>query len=236
MTQEKARRSEEIHFTTWRAYMIREILAHVAAVCREIGKDSLDGRVLNVMGRVPRHEFVAVEVQPYAYIDSPLPIGGGKTVSQPFMIALMTDLLDLKRTDRVLEIGTGLGYQAAVMAELAAQVYSVEIIESLYEAAVARIEGLGYRNVEKRLGDGYYGWPEHAPFDKIVVTSAPDLVPPPLIDQLRPGGRMVVPTGLSDAQTLSLVTKSSDGRVQIAEVLPVRFAVMENGEREPFAS
>ena len=152
---------------------------------------------------MPRHEFVPIEVQPYAYLNRPLPIGFDKTISQPLMVAVMTDQLELKPNDVVLEIGTGLGYQAAVLAELAGRIYSVEIIDELAQRAVQRLKREVYTNVEVRVGNGYFGWPEQAPFDKIIVTAAPDLIPTPLINQLKAGGRMVIP--VPEAQQLVLV-------------------------------
>ena len=157
---------------------------------------------MRVIGSMPRHEFVPVELQPYAYLNRPLPIGYEKTVSQPFIVALMTDLLELEAGDVVLEIGAGAGYQAAILAELAKRVYTVDIIEELAQGAERRLKRLGYENVEVRVANGYYGWPEHAPYDKIMVTAASDLIPPPLLAQLKPGGRMVIPTGIPDKQTL----------------------------------
>ena len=183
---------------------IRVVAQHLAA---EVGKTALDDRVLAAMAKVPRHEFVPVEIQAYAYLNRPLPIGFGKTISQPLMVAVMTDLLELKPDDVVLEIGTGLGYQSAVLAELAGRVYRVEIIDELAQRAVQRLKREGYTNTEVRVGNGYFGWPEHAPFDKVIVTAAPDLIPPPLINQLKAGGRMVIPVGLPDAQQLVVAEK-----------------------------
>ncbi len=204
--------------------MIETIAIHALHVGNAIGEQGLGNRVMEVMGRVARHEFVPAELKPHAYFDHPLPIGFGKTISQPFMVALMTDLLDVQASDSVLEIGTGLGYQAAVLANLAEHVYTVEIIEELALAARSRLEDLGYANVEVRLGDGSKGWPEHAPFDKVIVTAAPELVPPSLLMQLKPGGRMVVPTGLEDDQRLMLVEMDDAGSPKMREVLPVRFS------------
>jgi len=212
--------------------MIEEIAAHVRFAREQIGKPALDETVMAAIAKVPRHDFVPVELRQFAYADTPLPIGGGKTISQPFIVALMTDLLELKRGDRVLEIGTGLGYQAAILAELAGAVFSVEIVEELARQARARHSELSYGNVEIKLGDGYYGWPEHAPFDKIIVTAAPELVPPHLIGQLKRGGRMVIPAGMADTQQLMLVVKDGDGRTTIREILPVRFSTFEPGNRE----
>ena len=215
---------ETIDYAALRRQMIETIAIHAHLVGNDIGKQGLGNRVMEVMGRVARHEFVPAELRPHAYIDHPLPIGFGKTISQPFMVALMTDLLDVQASDSVLEIGTGLGYQAAVLADLAEQVYTVEIIGELALAARSRLEDLGYANVEVRLGDGSKGWPEHAPFDKVIVTAAPELVPPSLIMQLKPGGRMVVPAGLEDDQRLMLVEMDDAGSLKTREVLPVRFS------------
>ena len=185
---------------------------------------------MEAMAKVPRHAFVHLELQPLAYADTPLPSGYGKTISQPFIVAQMTDLLDLQPTDIVLEIGTGLGYQAAVLAELAQRVYSVELIEELADDARRRLARQGYANVEIRVGNGRAGWPEHAPFDKIIVTAAPDLVPPSLFYQLKPSGRMVVPAGLPDAQQLLLVEKDSNHTLSTREILPVLFSLLEEAE------
>lgn len=211
-------------FTASRRQMVQEIALYVKYTSEQTGKEALDERILEVMGRVPRHVFVPVELQSFAYADTPLPIGYGKTISQPYMVALMTDLLALKPDDTVLEIGTGLGYQAAILAELAQKVYSIEIIEELEEGARKRLKQNGYTNIETKVGDGYHGWPKNAPFDAIIVTAAPDLVPPALINQLKAGGRMVVPAGVSlDSQQLMLVEKDPNGRITTKEILPVRF-------------
>jgi protein-L-isoaspartate(D-aspartate) O-methyltransferase len=217
-------------FSALRRHMLAEIAAETIYVSARIGKAALAERVMDAMGSVPRHEFVPVELQPYAYANSPLPIGFDKTISQPFIVALMTDLLDLSATDTVLEIGTGLGYQAAILAKVARKVYSVEIIEELAAQAKQRLGRLGCTNVELKVGNGYFGWPEHAPFDKLIVTAAPDLIPPPLIHQLKPEGRMVIPTGLPEAQKLILVTRDRNSRLIIKEILPVRFSKLEGGE------
>jgi len=184
------------------------------------------------MGKVPRHEFVPAELQPYAYANVPLPIGCNKTISQPFIVALMTDMLDVGSEDSVLEIGTGFGYQAAILAELARKVYSIDIIEELVDQARARLGRQHYKNIEFKIGNGCYGWPEHAPFDKIIVTAAPDLIPGALLQQLKPGGRMVIPTGLADAQQLILVEKDSKGAVSTRELIPVRFSQLEGTESQ----
>jgi protein-L-isoaspartate(D-aspartate) O-methyltransferase len=213
-----------------RQHMVLEIAAQTVLAGERIGKYNLDARVMEVLGKVPRHEFVPVEIQPYAYLNRPLPIGYDKTISQPFIVALMTDMLEIRKEDVVLEIGTGLGYQAAVLAELAHKVYSVEIIEALAQQAVKRLGRAGYTNVEVKVADGSHGLPEHAPFDKVIVTAAPDLIPPALINQLKPGGRMMIPAGLSDNQQLILVEKSANGRLSTREILPVRFSQLEGAE------
>jgi protein-L-isoaspartate(D-aspartate) O-methyltransferase len=212
-----------------RQQMIAEVVADVVFLTAQLGKSALDARVIEVMGRIPRHEFVPVELQAYSYINSPLPIGYGKTVSQPFIIALMTDLLEPQAEDRVLEVGAGVGYQAAILSELVKQVYSMDIIEELALETRKRLGRLGYRNIEIGVGNGYYGWSEHSPFDKIIVTAAPDLIPPPLISQLKPGGKMVIPTGIPDKQQLMVLEKSADGKLATREVLPVRFSELEEG-------
>jgi protein-L-isoaspartate(D-aspartate) O-methyltransferase len=212
---------------------IRVIAPHLAD---ETGKTALDDRVLVAMAKVPRHEFVPIEVQPYAYLNRPLPIGFDKTISQPLMVAVMTDLLELTPHDVVLEIGTGLGYQSAVLAELAGKVYTVEIIDELAQRAEQRLKREGYTNVEVRVGNGYFGWPEHAPFDKAIVTAAPDLIPPPLINQLKPGGRMVIPVGLPDAQHLVVVNKDVNGKVRTKEIMRVLFSVLERPDQIAFCA
>lgn len=190
--------------------------------------------VLKVIEKVPRHAFVPEAQRRHAYENRPLAIGHGQTISQPYIVALMTTLAQPQRDDVVLEIGTGSGYQAAVLAELAGQVYSIEIIEPLGTQAAARLRALNYRNVRTRIGDGYYGWPKAGPFDAIVVTAAAASVPPPLIAQLKPGGHMVIPVGSSFfTQTLMLVEKDDNGRVRSRQILPVRFVPLTGaGNRE----
>ena len=222
----------EQDFAALRQDMLLEIAAHAHSVRERTGKDEIDTRVMQVMGEVPRHEFVPVELRPYAYLDCPLPIGFEKTISQPFIVALMTDLLELRKADTVLEIGTGLGYQAAILAKLVHKVYSMEMVDELGKQAAARLDRMGYANIELRLANGYHGWPEHSPFDKIIVTAAPDLIPPPLINQLKAGGRMVIPAGLPDNQQLILLEKAANGRLSTAEILPVRFSLLEGAEIE----
>ena len=222
------------YFEEQRRQLIAAIRANTDQVAAQIGKAALDKRVLGAMAKVPRHEFVPVEAQPYAYLNMPLPIGFDKTISQPLMVAVMTDLLELKSDDVVLEIGTGLGYQAAVLAELAGRVYSVEIIDELAQRAVQRLKRQGYTNIEVRVGNGYSGWPEHAPFDKVIVTAAPDLIPPPLINQLKAGGRMVIPVGLPNAQQLVVAEKDLNGRVKTKEIMRVMFSLLEESDQPAF--
>jgi protein-L-isoaspartate(D-aspartate) O-methyltransferase len=214
-------------FEELRQQMIAVIAAQAVFSAGETGKAAIAPRVLEAMAKLPRHDFVPAEIRPYAYADSPLPIGCSKTISQPFIVALMTDLLDLKPEDRVLEVGTGLGYHAAILSALVQRVYSVELIEELAQQAKQRLARQRCANVELRVGNGYYGWPEHAPFDKVMVAAGAELVPPPLLQQLKPGGRMVIPTGLPDSQQLTLVEKDAGGRIKMKEILRVRFSLLE---------
>ena len=190
------------------------------------GRGIRDGKVLAALGRVPRHLFVGVRQQGQAYGDHPLPIGEGQTISQPYVVAFMTEAVGLKPTDRVLEIGTGSGYQAAVLAELVQAVYSIEIRKPLADMAGKRLRELGYRNVTVKYGDGYFGWPEHAPFDAIIITAAANHIPPPLIRQLKEGGRLILPLGSTTfSQTLTLVTKKR-GELTVEELGAVAFVPM----------
>ncbi len=207
-----------------RRKMVREIAADVRATSSYINKKELDPRVMSVMGRVERHKFVPVSEQSWAYANQPLPIGHGQTISQPYIVALMTDLINIDPGDRVLEIGTGSGYQAAVLAEMGAEVYTIEIIKPLATEAANRLRKLGYDGVRTRHGDGYYGWEEAAPFDAIVVTAAAGHIPPPLIRQLKAGGVMIIPVGSRFlVQQLVLVNKDSGGNITTRQILPVRF-------------
>jgi protein-L-isoaspartate(D-aspartate) O-methyltransferase len=211
--------------------------ALVAAIRDEVretryftGIDSLDERVLDALGRVPRHEFVPAELREFAWDDTPLPIGEGQTISQPFVVALMSHLARVAPESVVLEVGTGSGYQAAVLASLAKRVYTIEIVESLGREATRVLARLGYDNVEVRIGDGYAGWPEVAPFDAIVVTAAPESVPAPLVRQLKPGGRLVIPVGgQREGQSLQVIEKRRDGEVATTDVLPVMFVPLTRG-------
>ena len=221
-------RAEELE--ALREDMLAVIATGAFALRDTIGKSAFDERVMTAMRKVPRHEFVPIELQPYAYENIPLPIGFAKTISQPFIVAVMTDLLDIKADDSVLEIGTGLGYQAAILAQLARKVYSVEIIEELGQAAKQRLRQQGCSNVELKIANGYHGWSEHAPFDKVIVTAAPDLIPPPLIHQLKAGGKMVIPAGLPNTQQLIVAEKLANGRMTMKEILSVWFSQLEGTE------
>ena len=216
----------DAQFTALRQNMVGQVASHASLIADRTGRDVLAEAVMSALGRVPRHEFVPVEMKLYAYLDSPLPIGHGKTISQPFIVGLMTDLLELSGSHKVLEIGTGLGYQAAVLAELASEVYTVEIVEELAAEGEQRLSASGYSNIQFRVGDGNHGWPEHAPYDRIIATAAPDLMPPALLQQLKLGGRMIIPAGLEDDQQLLLVEKNEDGQIETREILPVRFSTL----------
>jgi len=217
----------EKHFAILRRHMVETIGIHVDVMEDEIGKAALDERVLAAMLKVPRHLFVPAPLMHVAYEDAPLPIGFNKTISQPFITALMTDLLAPEPHETVLEVGTGLGYHAALLAELAGRVCSVEIVEEFADEAESRLRRSGYHAVEIRVGDGSRGWAEHAPYDKILVTAAADEPPPALLRQLKPGGRMVLPLGADEAQVLAVVHKDPDGRLRVREVIPVRFTRLE---------
>jgi protein-L-isoaspartate(D-aspartate) O-methyltransferase len=202
--------------------------ARLAMVAGQIAARGVkDPRVLDAMRAVPRHEFVPASVREDAYADSPLPIGHGQTISQPYIVALMTELARPSPADRVLEVGTGSGYQAAVLSRLVARVFSVELVDPLAQSAASTLRRLGYGNVTVRSGDGYLGWPDEAPFDIIVVTAAPEEVPAALVAQLKPGGRLIVPVGrVYDVQDLQLIEKDATGRVSTRSVIPVRFVPM----------
>ena len=207
-----------------RRNLIRQIINDVRRTSMYLDKTALDEQVMIAMSSVPRHSFVPKAYIRHAYENRPLPIGEGQTISQPYIVAIMTDLLNIKPSDIVLEVGTGSGYQAAILAELASQVYTIEIIKTLRNSAAKRLKSLGYTNVETKLGDGYYGWEKHAPFDAIMVTAAAGQIPPPLIKQLKPGGRMIIPVGAAFmTQYLMLIEKRIDGTVSTRQILPVRF-------------
>lgn len=211
-------------FSKQRNQLIAEIKDDVARTAIHLNKQELSPVVLKAMATVPRHEFVPPQQQKFAYQNRPLPIGHGQTISQPYIVAIMTDLLNLEADDKVLEIGTGSGYQAAILAALVKNVFSIEIIKPLGKTAAAKLNDLGFNNVEVKLGDGYYGWDEHAPFDAIIVTAAASHIPPPLIKQLKPGGRMLIPVGSRFmVQELLMLEKNDQGEVTTRQILPVRF-------------
>ena len=211
-------------YDTARQELVKLIEDDVRATSAYLGQESLDVRVMSAIATVPRHEFVPPELRALAYENRPLPIGHGQTISQPYIVAIMTELLRLDPHARVLEIGTGSGYQAAILAELVDEVYSIEIIKPLAEQASLRLARLGYNNVKIMEGDGYYGWEQQAPFDAIIVTAAASHIPPPLIKQLKTGGRMIIPVGSPFmAQELLLVKKEEGERITTRQILPVRF-------------
>ena len=217
-------------FDAARRQMLAEIQETVIDTGPATGRAQLAPQVMAALGTVARHEFVPDALDAVAYANRPLPVGHGQTISQPYIVALMTDLLDVGGDAVVLEVGTGSAYQAAVLAKLVRQVYTMEIIEPLALEASARLARLGYGNVEVKFGDGYYGWPEKGPFDAIIVTAAVNHIPPPLVAQLRPGGKLVVPVGERfTVQHLLLVQKLDDGRVQVRQILPVRFVPLTGG-------
>jgi protein-L-isoaspartate(D-aspartate) O-methyltransferase len=207
------------------------MLYEIRSMALETGRHRFDDRVMEAMGKVPRHRFVPASQQAHAYENRPLPIGEGQTISQPYIVALMTDLLNPKSSDSVLEVGTGSGYQAAVLALLVSKVYTIEIVAPLGTRATETLKGLGYSNVVTRIGDGYNGWPEAAPFDSILVTAAADEIPKPLIEQLKPGGRLVIPVGgRSEIQQLMTIDKNVDGTTLSRRTVPVRFVPLIRGK------
>jgi protein-L-isoaspartate(D-aspartate) O-methyltransferase len=215
-----------------RARLLEEIAEEARETAAFTGRARFSDRVMRAIAAVPRHEFVAADQQAYAYLNRPLGIGRGQTISQPYIVAVMTELLDLGPGDSVLEVGTGCGYQAAVLAELAERVYSVETIAALATAARERLETLEYDTVDIRIGDGFKGWPEKAPFDAIIVTAAPTKIPDALIEQLKPGGRLVIPIGPQhNSQTLYRCVKESDGNLTKQRILPVAFVPMVEGQK-----
>jgi protein-L-isoaspartate(D-aspartate) O-methyltransferase len=218
-------------FEQQRRFLLDEIADDAARTAIYTGRSFFSGKVMAALAKVDRHHFVPADLAGYAYENHPLPIGNGQTISQPYIVALMTDLLDLNETDCVLEIGTGSGYQAAVLAELARQVYSVELVEPLGTRARAKLESIGYRNVSVKIGDGWQGWAEHAPYDAIIVTAAPEKIPDALVQQLKTGGKLIIPIGpVYGAQELVLVEKLADGSIVSRSVLPVSFVPLISGE------
>ncbi|MDH4047721.1 MAG: protein-L-isoaspartate(D-aspartate) O-methyltransferase [Gammaproteobacteria bacterium] len=221
----------QMNYESERQAMVDE-LRNESRLTEEYGAPRISDQTLEVLGRVPRHEFVPDDQKRYAYENRPLPIGAGQTISQPYIVALMTDLAEVTKDDVVLEVGTGSGYQAAVLSELAGHVYTIEIIEMLGQRAKSVLDRLGYNNVTVRIGDGYAGWPDQAPFDAILVTAAPENIPQPLIEQLAVGGRMVIPVGAEgEVQVLQVLTKNSDGLLIVKNVIAVRFVPLIREER-----
>jgi protein-L-isoaspartate(D-aspartate) O-methyltransferase len=222
--------SDDDSYRIQRAGLMKEIEDNLKLTSERVGKRALSQDVVAAMVNVPRHEFVPEHLKRYAYENRPLPIGYGQTISQPYIVGIMTDLVDPARESVVLEVGTGSGYQAAVLAYCVRQVYSIEIIEELGEEAKARLKRLGVKNVEVRNGDGYYGWKEHAPFDAIVVTAAGSHIPPPLIEQLKPGGKMIIPVGSPFlTQYLMLLEKDEGSKIRTRQLLPVAFVPLTGG-------
>ena len=216
-------------FAADRRALIEEIAAETGYTSSYTGLESLDPRVMAAMKKVPRHEFVLTEERSFAWSNRPLPIGYGQTISQPFIVALMTALLQPEPDDVVLEVGTGCGYQAAILAELVSHVYSIELVPELAAGAAERLKRLRYDNVEVRAGDGARGWPEHGPFDGIIVTAGAPEVPPDLVDQLKPGGRLVIPVNVATGQELIVMTKRDDGEIESRRILPVAFVPLRGG-------
>lgn len=217
-------------YTLSRKQMLADIEEGLRTTSRYIDNKSFDMRVMQAMDTVPRHEFVPDGLRVKAYEDRPLPIGHGQTISQPYIVALMTDLLQTQPEHRVLEIGTGSGYQAAVLSQLVKQVYSIEIIEPLGLSTAQLLDRLGYKNIETRIADGYDGWPQQAPFDGIIVTAAISHIPPPLVQQLKKGGRMIIPVGSRfQTQYLTLVEKDKQGTISTRQILPVSFVPFTGG-------
>lgn len=215
--------ADDADYAIARDAMVNELRLY-ATLARDTGEESLHEDVMRALGTVERHEFVPARQRPFAYENRPLPIGHGQTISQPYIVAMMTDLIEPGHDDIVLEIGTGSGYQAAILAKLVQHVYSIEIIKPLADEATARLARLGYINVTTKLGDGYYGWEEHAPFDAIVVTAASSHIPPSLVRQLRPGGRMIIPVGGQFmTQQLLLLEKTKDDEIITRQIAPVLF-------------
>lgn len=217
-----------------RARMVEEIEAEMRDTRKWTGRDRLSPRVIAAMAKIPRHRFLAPEDVTHAYLNRPWTIGFGQTISQPYIVALMTELLDIEPDDRVLEIGTGSGYQTAVLAEIAFRVYSIETVETLAERSRTLLAELGYRTIHVRAGDGHEGWPELAPFDAVIVTAAAERVPPALVAQLGPGGRLVIPVGrVYESQTLIRAVKNDDGTLASENILPVAFVPMVSIREEP---
>ncbi len=229
---EAAKAKDKPDYAALRRALMRDIRSHAKLAQQRVGLAPLDRRILKVMAQVPRHEFVPEPLKPYAYLNRPLPLGHGQNISEPYLIALMTDLAGITPGAVVFETGTGAGYQAAVLAKLAKRVYSVEIIKPLAVRAAKTLARLGYDNVSVRAGDGYFGWAKHGPYDAMIIKESMTYVPQPLLDQLKPGGRMVVPLGRAGGpQFLTLIVKDAQGRIRETRILPVLFSPLQGGER-----
>ena len=234
MTQSKPDKPEiDLNdYEAMRALLVSAVREHIQATASQTGVTTLDDDVIEAIASTPRHEFVPPPLRKLAYLDIPLPLGHEQNISQPFLIALMTQLAKVRKDDVVFETGTGAGYQAAILTHLADRVYSVEVVEPLAKQAKDRLARLGYDGVEVKRSDGYYGWPEKGPFDVIIIKEAVHHIPPPLLNQLKPGGRMVAPVGpLGQSQTLKLIIKGQNGQLEQRDILPVRFAPLQGGER-----
>lgn len=230
--QESQPKQTGLDFKLMRSLMVEELRRHAFLASAETGIKAIDIAVLEAMSEVPRHEFVPEPIRHYAYLNTPLPLGHDQNISQPFIIALMTHLARIEKDDSVFETGTGAGYHGAILSRLAKRVFSVEVVKPLVAGAKARLEELGYDNIEIRHGDGYYGWREKGPFDVMIIKEAIHHIPPPLLNQLKPGGRMVAPVGpLDGAQILKLIEKGEDGQITERAILPVRFSPLQGGER-----
>lgn len=217
----------EDHLAIYRRHMVEVVDIHFDLMSDELGKPGMGERLREALLKVPRHHFAPRHLAVAAYQDGPLPIGFDKTISQPFMAALLIDLLDVQPDDKVLEVGTGYGYQACLLAELADGVWSIDVVEEFVEMAQERMDAMGYRNVTLRVGDGSKGWPESGPFDKILVTAAAQEIPAELIRQLKPGGKLVLPLGGEDVQQITLVEKQGDGELEQTAIMPARFTPLE---------
>ena len=224
--------AEDLDYEEQRATLIRNVEAHAKIMKTFAGLKPPSERVLQAMGDVPRHEFLPDKLKPFAYLNRPLPLGFGQNISEPYLIALMTDLVKISADDIVFETGTGAGYHGAILAKLAKRVYSVEIIKPLAMRASKTLSRLGFNNVEVHLGDGYFGWAEHGPYDAMIIKESMTYVPAPLLNQLKPGGRMVVPLGPPNGQQyLTLIRKGFNGKVREKRILPVQFSPLQGGQR-----
>ena len=224
--------ADERGYAAMRVALVSQVVEQISLSAQQTGVRELDNRIISAMTAVPRHEFVPAPLREYAYFDMPLPVGHDQNIAQPFLVALMTALADIQPTDVVFETGTGAGYHGAVLAQIAARVYSVEVVTPLARAAAARLARLGYTNIDVRASDGFYGWKDKGPFDAMIIKEAIYEVPPPLLNQLKPGGRLVAPIGpLDGGQMLTVIEKSPSGDISRREIIPVRFSPLQGGKR-----